>query len=117
MKTNIVAFKKLILRYESITLEDLKKKSISDLTGYGSSYSCTLCLVTRDISGRLDCSKCIWDKTSAYFNGYPCINKPNEETYSAVYEAETPEDTLTAIRSRAKHMRKTLTKLGYKQPQ
>lgn len=130
MKTNIKAFKKLILRYESITLEEIRDAHFFDdplaiLTGFGNGRLCTLCLEAGKIlnvsgldSFSQSCPACIWDKTKkvvpCYW--YPCNSGINEKTYKQIEDFKTPLGLLKAYRSRAKHMRSVLDTLKLKQP-
>ncbi len=110
MKTNINAFKKLIQRYETITLEEIKdafktrRPGIAKfLTGYGHAETCSLCK-----AARMDCDNCVYVNYNSYCNSHV--------TYFNIYHSRTPEGLLNAYRTRAKYMRKILDKLGYKQP-
>mgnify|MGYP003565590199 CR=1 FL=1 len=66
---NIKEFKELILRYESITLEEIEKQlnkgdHIDDvkysLTGFGMSSTCTLCQPLLDCIDTPNCEYCIY---------------------------------------------------------
>ena len=112
---NIIEFKKLIERYEEITLNDIVRvKSIitadnikwaatiaNYLTGYGSLLDCALCMAIEN-----NCDYCI-------YTNYSIINtKPMvcalQDTYVAISKANTPEKLLAAFKARAKFMRQIL---------
>lgn len=108
---NLSEFKALIERYESITLEEIEKKSehtmsgrsiiTSDvrerLTGFGYKKTCSLCK-----GCYYDCNGCIYSIDDHAMN---CIKGNNKSTYDAIEEATTPSELLEAFRNRAKHMR------------
>lgn len=129
MKTNIKAFKALILKYESITEEDIEKAEkehqplfiAQSLTGFGYNSTCTLCLEARKLAcidnSNIYCEYCIWNKhehlTKDYIRGYSCINNNNNLTWRLIYFNPT---NIHNYKNRAKLMREVLKKLGYKQP-
>lgn len=138
MKTNIREFKKLIKLYESLTLEDCASCDPEKITGFGTMDKCTICKAkSREMEYYENnitveypqCKSCIWgrltyailknspyfEKTHAYSYLYN-VSCTNHVTYRLIGAAKTPEELLTAYQNRAKFMRKTLTKLGYKQP-
>jgi len=104
-------FDALIIKYESITIDDILKdaycKNITiamiakKLTGYGSTNSCTLCIAIGLISLRSNCKDCEWVKLT----GEKCYLSINEDTYVAVFQAKTYGELLEAFRNRAKYMR------------
>lgn len=113
---NLKEFKALIKRYETITLEEIEDNwtmpnkltpfTANMLTGFGSLNSCTLCKKVYT-----DCSECVyWNKDSYSFN-YACNEGNNRETYLAIAWSATPEQLLTAFRSRAAHMREVLKQI------
>ena len=124
MKNNVQAFKALIRRYESITLEEIKQNWEGDgddtmrvLTGFGHKIKCTLCQAAGYIQfiGNIpDCTKCLYTLVQSAAHLYECMR--GSETYQNIEKASTPEELLKAVRQRAQYMRKILTKLGYKQP-
>ena len=110
---NITTFKKLIERYETITLDEIKKewernrKILGDndtvgflvaqhLTGFGGSQTCTLCDAVYQ-----NCDDCV------YGEAYGCLTGENHESYEKIEEAKTPRTLFNAFRNRAKHLRKT----------
>ena len=113
---NIKEFKELILRYESITLEEIKKHqmkpefmragcfNLSGLTGFGNPDTCTLCKAVDS-----DCYECAWHDTSNYFtSGADCDSGNNEQTFMNIAFAETPQELKAAYKARANHMRNIL---------
>ena len=118
-KMNADAFKALIEKYESITLEELQEagerhdheyiyrkeyihRSLEDITGFGNSQKCTLCFARAN-----QCEGCVWT-TDAYssleYIGYACVN----DTYDDISDAGSFEDLLITIKARAKYMREFL---------
>ena len=100
---NLKEFKALIKRYESITLEEIKKKAIeitdfsnvaSELTGFGTISHCLIC------SG-FYCNQCIYYIRS----GDGCSGEINGKTYDRISNADTPTKLRNAFRARAKHMK------------
>ena len=118
-KLNADAFKALIEKYESITLEELQEagkrhdheyiyrkeyihRSLEDITGFGNSHKCTLCFAKAN-----RCEDCVWtiDACSSLgYIGYACVN----DTYDDISDAGSFEDLLIAIKARAKYMREFL---------
>lgn len=101
---NIVQFRNLVKKYETITLDEIEKafnkhktrtfaKQI--LTGFGRCKTCTLCKKVNNI-----CNLCV------YTTDFGCLDKHNEETYDMINNAILPEQLLKAYRTRAKHLRK-----------
>ena len=121
MEYNIEAFKALADRYDSITLEDLKKNDLEDITGFGHITKCTLC-VSLDVEWNKDCSGCIWNwynPVSGYKYNYiftfNCQSKYGKQrvykTYDDICEANYHSEytkLLKAIKQRAKLMRKVI---------
>jgi len=111
---NLNEFKKLIERYESVTLEEIEKVwfiqgslTANQLTGFGKIHTCPLCGYK---GGKFTlCKDCVW----AYNNeGIRCMNGANGYTFRAIKFAENPEELLQAFRMRAKRMRERLMELG-----
>ena len=113
---NSEEFKKLILRYESITLEeieecwenikyfnicfaDVKRK----LTGFGSTGSCVLCKGYYCV-GEISCN-CLYARNK---DTVSCLKGKHKPTYDAIYYANDSEDLLLAYKNRAKHIREIL---------
>jgi len=127
MKTvNIKEFKTLIIRYETITLEEIKiafaKKTALEimkrnLTGFGSKSHCTLCQkIGWEPGESLDCSKCVYYQIVFDTDFYPCNSNENKETYNEIDCAGRPESLIVAYHNRARYMRTILDKLKIKQP-
>lgn len=115
---NYEAARKLVKRYESITLKEINKafednpRSIylipSILTGIGSYATCILCQAADVYSsyGLGNCINCIYGYRLA------CVSFPNILTYDAIFTATTPKELLLAYRNRAKHIRGIFIKDG-----
>jgi hypothetical protein len=117
---NINAFKKLIKRYETITLDEIKEANMNlvKLTGFSSTRDCILCREACNILGcdiaNTYCHYCIWAfNTNPYLD---CLYGVNNKTYYAIEYALDPESLLTAYHARAAHMRERLIELGYTTP-
>jgi hypothetical protein len=113
---NLKEFKKLIKRYETITLDEIKKEwkriqsryeddEISEfttvgfftaehLTGFGFSSSCTLCRAVYN-----SCNDCVYGESCG------CVNGKNQKTYKKIEDCKTPKGLLTAFRKRAEHLK------------
>jgi acetylglutamate synthase len=103
----IEAAKKLIERYNSITIEEIEgcestlyRSKAHELTGFGSDETCVLCR-----SVLRNCSSCIYFDTSVSKN-YGCTSNANYETYIKIISAKNPKQLLTAFRNRAAHITK-----------
>lgn len=124
---NIKEFKALILRYESITLEEIHSAGCDAqaLTGLGKYTKCILCIAAQRVNyiNDFSCTKCLWFRSVSAKerdNDIYCINEgKNKLTYYAMSDASysgNDEKLLQAYRERAKHMRSVLKKLRIKQP-
>jgi hypothetical protein len=93
---NIKEFKKLIERYETIMLQEIKDACCNKrfLTGFGSIYTCTLCA-----SIDLYCVGCV------YGSRVGCVEGVLEESYDRIRDAYTPVKLKNAYRNRAKVLR------------
>lgn len=108
---NLDAFRKLIRKYESLSLEQvestwIKKDSdaqdtMEELTGFGSPSTCTLCKVVRK-----DCDKCVYG-TFGMLKGTPCI----DGTYDDIENADSPEELMIAIANRVSYMKDILDRI------
>ena len=114
---NIKEAKALANRYDSITLNEIKKvwngkgqSTAKCLTGFGNSTTCTLCVaVGYDIFDDLNnCIKCIYGYDSKD-GGVACINNHNNcKSYEKIANANTPLKLRNAFKARAKNMREVL---------
>uniref|UniRef100_A0A6M3KXS5 Uncharacterized protein n=1 Tax=viral metagenome TaxID=1070528 RepID=A0A6M3KXS5_9ZZZZ len=111
---NKKAFMKLIKRYESITIEEIREvnkrgyrylssedilvaQSVqNELTGFGSYKTCTLCKAIND-----DCKECVY----IHCTGCICSEGANVITFDQIYTAKNAKKLLAAYIERAKHMR------------
>lgn len=107
---NFKEFVELIIRYESITIEEIEKAFeeynthvfIKEyLTGFGNINTCTLCRKIGYKDFVVDCSTCSWVK----FTNSKCSRSKNEQTYSNINFNEKPNSLLESYRERAKYMR------------
>ena len=137
MKYNIKEFRQLILRYESITLGEIKKvfdkyeKKYGyhifsyikrELTGFGSVTTCILCRTVYFL--KPNCQHCLHykekkevEKPHPIKAEYMCRRNSTSLSYKNIQRATTPEELLKAYKERAKDLRSLLSKLGYKQPE
>ena len=105
---NLKEFKALIIRYESITIEEIENalKDVDDiidaakaLTGFGYEDTCSLCLAVE-----MDCKECVYGSDSV------CTLGENERTYDNICFAITSQELKKAYKARAKHMRSLINK-------
>lgn len=109
---NLYEAYKLIERYETITLEEIKSKwcysinhTVNILTGFGNSKTYTLCRAAS--KGCKSCLYSIYSRWSPYHT-YCEDSLESVDTYSAIENAETPKELLKAFKERAKFIRKTI---------
>ena len=115
---NLEEFRKLIKRYESITLKEIKKAAVSlavifsgwfgkskakALTGFGSGETCTLCIAVEEYR-KERCKECCW----FHLTKHKCNEGDNWKTYSKICNADDEKKLLKAFKARAKYMRKVL---------
>ena len=117
---NLPEFKKLIERYETITIDEIDESNldINVLTGFGSCHSCNLCKGAGYPKMGF-CFNCVWgeiEKVTMDNLTSPCFIGKNKRTYNAIDNADSTEELLTAYRNRAKHMRSILKKLNIEMP-
>jgi len=128
---NLKEFKELIKNYRSITMEELIQEKlnlpnrysaedledeedypaliISNLTGYGSTGTCSLCFVKDHYNFDFPCKDCVWFDSEFTMN--PCIN---HNTFLNIDEAKSLEDLFKAVKARADYMEEWLLKKGIK---
>lgn len=120
---NLTEFKELIAKYNSITLIDLKKVTqgyqarnfedigaetvISELTGFGSQLTCSLCIAVTGstIYSDPDCNACVWKMTTKD----NCHSGINTDSYCSIQDAIDNNDLLEAIKLRAEYMKEVLS--------
>ena len=111
---NIKEAKELVLRYESIDLEEIRKAfhmeydPALELTGFGDSSKCSLCVVRADTRPR--CRTCIYGATK--WSGLGWVNGASLKTYNRIAEASTPVKLRNAFKARARYIRSRLKELG-----
>lgn len=107
---NLPAFKALIERYETITIEEIedeikKHERLYDaktaLTGLGRMNTCSLCVALNKWEDNIfkQCSRCVYGGITG------CVD---HKSYTAIVRAKTPTSILSAYRARAKYMRSLL---------
>lgn len=115
---NLKEFKALILRYESITIEEIEdtinnpkyielaRDDIKEiLTGFGSYVSCSLCKpIMPKFKGSPTCCGCTYVVTTSN----NCTTGINTETYIDIQVSKSPKKIKAAFKARAKHMRNLL---------
>lgn len=115
MKTkNLKEFKKLIERYEKITLEEIEQAFDTwhfpqeKLTGFGNVFKCTLCENITKLQGEenadIACAPCVYK----FYTQARCCVGINRKSYDSIYKADNAKALLKAYRERAKHMRSIL---------
>ena len=97
---SIEAAKKLIEKYESLTLKDVIGGTPQTITGFGHKETCILCKVSD-----LYCHGCIYTKKETT---HLCYHEESAETFNAVASADSPEALLKAYYNRAQYIRKVL---------
>lgn len=117
---NIKETEELILRYRSITLEEIKNTKINNvedihndnmmhwkraekLTGFGHIDLCTLCKACEDKDGRLDCRTCIHKLHAKQSNGIRCAI---HHTFDAISHSKSNKQLLKAFKDRADYLEK-----------
>ena len=120
MIKNLPEFKALIIRYETITIEEIEQHDmqIQKLTGFGSPFSCTLCVAVDKLFGNNNCKYCVYYASTK--RQMSCFKGINRKTYDGIDNHEENDykanELLTAYRNRAKHMRSILKKLNIEMP-
>jgi hypothetical protein len=122
MERNIKAAKELLVKYESITIDQITKvynmiieqeeenitpsgyDVMERITGFSSIVKCILCqeakkLVQKNI---YYCRCCIYTINSS--DDYLCV----EETYKALGNAHTPEDIYNALQARIEFLKQSI---------
>jgi len=111
---NLPEFKKLIERYETITIEEIYELNMdyNKLTGFGKPVTCNLCkAVNKSGFSREDqCKYCVYYSVSKM--EFSCCSRSNMKSYDAIKEAEDEIELFNAFRNRAIHMRSILKKLN-----
>lgn len=105
MVNNLKEAKELLERYKSITMEQLEEaykenpyvngeKIMRNITGFGKTSSCILCLAVNEV-----CGKCIY---SFRYSGYypPCI----DNIYDEIHYAKNAKDLFAAIQKRISYL-------------
>lgn len=106
---NFEAARELAEDYEKITLADLERKSIEDITGFGDPEVCKICkpIAHEWLSGKKDCNTCFYVQCT----GYKCYEGVNEFTYDEIYNYRYMSGGVLAdIKARAAHIRNIIKK-------
>ena len=102
---NIKEFKALVKRYENITIEEIEDKAellgcgfnmgdlAKELTRFGYTSSCTLCLKVKE-----QCNLCVYGG---------CMKCLDHISYDKISGSKSTEQLLKAFRARAEYLRKT----------
>jgi len=117
MPENIGELKKLIERYETITLKEIENVWTEmshyydpmkpaylvsrKLTGFGTTITCNVCQAVMDDKDEPHCGKCVCGKQLK-----DCLLYPHNKTYKKIIQAKTPEKLLVAYRKRGEHLKK-----------
>ena len=125
MNYNVKAFKELIIKYRSITKEDIYKITdgyclaslrtiiiLNKLTGFSNSDKCILCINAREIEGESTffysfCQYCLHCKDTN--DNMLCINHETYNNLSSKYFT-TVEDLLLLISQRADYLESIVNK-------
>jgi hypothetical protein len=118
LKKNIAAAKALIEKYNTISLKEIRelwqsrpsrlaRNVARDLTGFGSTTSCTLCITTRTPKENTRCRCCIYKKERGCTAASPRI----EITYNHIEDVENPTALLKAFRERAKLIQRIVQRI------
>lgn len=106
-------FKALIKTYKSMNESTFEGEGglipLNEITGHGSTRHCSLCAAIRKRSSTrsLDCNKCVYNTNKEDDSSlHNCCAGINQTTYDAIDDAETVNDILMAVKSRAEHMKK-----------
>lgn len=113
-ETCIDAALKLVDKYRSITLEELKESEKDDggapcdilgrITGFGDTRTCSICQ-----SVNVECNNCIYSfKKPKQDDWYYCIE---DITYGNIYDSESYEELLEAINKRADYIEDLVNKI------
>lgn len=115
---NLKEFKELILLYESITVEKVEiakvkleiawpvttGRILKELSGFGSTLTCKLCLAIVNTFLISTCEDCIWKKETNKI----CSSGLNFHTYNNMTLAKTNQEIVDACYARAKYMRSVI---------
>lgn len=119
---NINAARKLLEKYQSITLDELTmvwlkleldseceiqgSDVLAEITGFGCTGTCTLCQEAKSlkVDGEFFCNHCIYS-----VHGYPSIDMLCvDHTYEAIVDAENEKQLFDAIQNRIKYLKETI---------
>ena len=112
---NIKEAEELLIKYRSITLEDLNsisihtKNKLTIITGFGSLNTCTLCVALG--GDYCNCNNCIYsiiidDEIVCY-----CFNDIAKDTYQKIMDAKSDEELIIAINNRADFLESILKQI------
>lgn len=135
MKYNVKSFRKLIKRYESISLEEIKEAFIKvrklnptltnfipigseaacELTGFGNVKKCMLCKEAEEIVDQFDpyyhkCTHCLHSTAMEKGSYLSCLNNDIAGSYNQITSAKTPKGLHKAFKARAADLKKLLIK-------
>lgn len=110
MVNNLKEAKELLEKYKSITIEQLEEvydegcliktgdEVLNELTGFGNTSSCILCLAVNEV-----CENCIYS-FRIQERGVPCLDK----IYNEMCNAMNAEDLFVAIQKRIRYLTKVI---------
>lgn len=117
-KKALNAAKELVIKYRSITPEDVDKalssifprQALANITGFGSSYDCLLCRASNMHVGMMYCNNCIhgYDKQNADI--IPCTLHRTFDYLDKVIDNKDKEEYLLAVKARAHYIEKRIRK-------
>lgn len=90
-------FEALIVTYESLTIEQLSTKTLRELTGFGSTATCTLCIATST------CWSCVYGKFAGCAAA-PFYKVISRYTCRGTKLPNNPADLQELVRNRAQYM-------------
>lgn len=122
---NLNAAQELLKLYKTITLNQIKVEYkqllntknhdiaghdvLEVITGFGSNEKCKLCTEARQIAKsndpRIFCQHCVYN--DGYYDDFYCI----DTTYTAICNAENPDDIYQALQDRIIYLEKIIKKL------
>ena len=126
LPSNLKEAEDLLERYESITIEEIKKVEVAAifrvhygfytlgmLTGFGDGTTCTLCRAAKTSNMLYAygvCSTCIYTNhpKSSSCN---CMKGANKRTYDLIFDSQNAEELSEAVRLRAQRLKRRIAKV------
>lgn len=118
---NINAARKLLEKYQSITLDELTmvwlkleldneeikgEDVLAEITGFGCTGTCTLCQEAKSLKVDEEsyCNHCIYSIHGSPSGDLFCLNN----TYNAIVDAKNEKQLFEAIQNRIKYLKETI---------